>query len=276
MKVSVIIPTYKPQDYFWECLDSLVSQSFSNNDFEVIIVLNGCSEPWKSNIKYYINTKMSGMNIKFIQTDVAGVSNARNIGLDLAKGQYICFIDDDDFVSSKYIEYLYKEASTDTVAICYPYAFNDGELEMQLSYPMTHVFERNCTKVCSLSSEVRRFFSGPCMKLISKDIIGTRRFDLHFKNGEDSIFMFLISDRIKYCKFTSNDAVYYRRFRLNSAVTSYRPFKTVLLNSYNMMREYSHIYFSNIGNYSIYTYVTSIMGGIKSIIVDILNRIKKK
>ena len=69
MKISVIIPTYKPQDYLWECLKSLVAQTFPKEDFEVILVLNGCCEPWKSNIQQYIDDRMQGMNVKYIQTD---------------------------------------------------------------------------------------------------------------------------------------------------------------------------------------------------------------
>ena len=55
MKISVIIPTYKPKEYLWECLDSLYNQTLSKQDFEVLLVLNGCDEPYKSNIRKYIN-----------------------------------------------------------------------------------------------------------------------------------------------------------------------------------------------------------------------------
>ena len=90
MKISVIIPTYKPQAYLWECLDSLVAQTFSKEDFEVVLVLNGCTEPWKSQIQEYIDAKMKGMNVKFIHTEQGGVSNARNMGLDAAEGGVYC------------------------------------------------------------------------------------------------------------------------------------------------------------------------------------------
>ena len=126
MKISVIIPTYKPQDYLWECLNSLVAQTFPKEDFEVILVLNGCCEPWKSNIQQYIDARMQGMNVNYIQTDEGGVSNARNIALDFAKGDYVTFIDDDDLISPTYLEELYEKAAPDTVSLCYPYAFNDG------------------------------------------------------------------------------------------------------------------------------------------------------
>ena len=101
MKISVIIPTYKPQAYLWECLDSLCGQTFPKSDFEVILVLNGCCEPYDGLIKEYI-TGHPEMQWNYIQTDKGGVSNARNIALSEAKGEYIAFVDDDDYFSESY------------------------------------------------------------------------------------------------------------------------------------------------------------------------------
>ena len=134
MKVTVIIPTFKPKEYIWECLDSVANQTFPKDDFEVIIVLNGCCEPWKNDIDRYINQNMNGINVRFIQTDFPGVSNARNIALDNAEGQYVAFLDDDDFVSENYLSQLYEKASEDTISLCYPYAFIDGCAEQQIKY----------------------------------------------------------------------------------------------------------------------------------------------
>ena len=68
IKISVIIPSYKPQSYVWECLDSMVSQTLSRDAFEVIVVLNGCCEPWQSEMTAYIEQKMTGMQVMFVQT----------------------------------------------------------------------------------------------------------------------------------------------------------------------------------------------------------------
>ena len=81
--ISVIIPTYKPQAYLWECLDSMVAQTFPKEEFEVILVLNGCSEPYKRDIEQYISPKMGSMHVQFIHTEEGGVSNARNMGIVL-------------------------------------------------------------------------------------------------------------------------------------------------------------------------------------------------
>ena len=196
MKISVIIPTYQPKDYLWECLNSLTSQTISKDDYEVIIVLNGCDEPYKSQIQSYIDAK-EGFHFSLIQTDVPGVSNARNIGLDKSKGEYISFIDDDDYVSFSYLEELYQKVAPDVISVCFPHAFNDGVPNVQLQYSLTDEFLKRSVEDKVSYLKVKKLFSGPCMKMINKDIVGDRRFDCRLKNGEDSLFMFSISDKMR-------------------------------------------------------------------------------
>lgn len=264
MKISVIIPTYKPKEYIWECLDSLVEQTFCKDDFEVIIVLNGCCEPWNKEIETYIASKMQGMNVNFIQTDMPGVSNARNIALDNAEGEYVTFIDDDDLVSPKFLEGLYEKVTPETVSVCYPFAFNDGDSSTQIPYRITEAYEY-CVRnnKSTLSSKVRKFFSGPCMKLIPMSFIQDRRYDVRFKNGEDSLFMFLISDKINKVSFTSKEAVYYRRYRENSAVTTKRSRKNIILNSLYVISLYSKYYFKSPLNYNLIFYLQRVSAAIK-------------
>lgn len=261
LKISVIIPTYKPQDYLWECLDSLVAQTFPKDDFEVILVLNGCTEPYKSAIEKYIAEKMNGMNVNFIHTEVGGVSNARNLALDQMKGEFITFIDDDDFVSPQYLESLYEKADAETISICYPHAFKDGYVETAVPYSMRKVYDdlHNKNNI-RISSKVRKYFSGPCMKLIPMSFIQDRRFDVRFKNGEDSLFMFLISDKFKKFAFASKDAVYYRRYRENSAMTRNRSKSERFRNSRLMTKEYIHIYIK--GGYSTLFFLSRILSEI--------------
>lgn len=196
MKITVIVPTYKPQAYLWECLDSIYNQTLKKSDYELVLVLNGCCEPYNSQIKDWMS-EHKDLQVQYIQTDQGGVSNARNIALDNVKGEYVTFIDDDDLISPMYLEELYEKVAPDTVSLCYPYAFNDGERDTQLPYSITDAYDYCIQHNCrSLTSRVRKFFSGPCMKLIPMSFIQGRRYDVRFKNGEDSIFMFLISDKI--------------------------------------------------------------------------------
>lgn len=268
MKISVIIPTYKPKDYIWECLHSLFMQTFPKEDFELIIVLNGCCEPWKGDIERYIDENMAGLNVRLIHTDQGGVSNARNIGLDNAQGEFIAFIDDDDYISPTYLDSLYQNAMGDgTVVLSNAVAFNDGFADIPLPYQMSDVYKQySGRKNIKLFSRVRKYFSGPCMKLIPVSVIKDRRFDVRFKNGEDSLFMFMISDKIESLKFSDNSAVYFRRIRKDSAVTSYRSLKEIAQNSMRMIVCYSQIFWCSPADYNFGFYFTRILAAVKTVI----------
>lgn len=267
MKISVIVPTYKPQEYIWECLNSIKNQTFAREDFELILVLNGCNEPYYSKIKDFIIQHFNGYNINFIQTDIGGVSNARNIALDIAKGEYVAFIDDDDYISPQYLEELYLQASPSVVSLCYPYAFNDGKPEIQLEYGLTKVYNKFHERAFNtINSKVRKYFSGPCMKLLHRDIIGNRRFDIRFKNGEDSLFMFLISNNIRNVILTDKTAIYYRRVRDCSATTSHRNKNERIANGVRMISEYFRIYIKSPFKYNFTFFITRILGSIKSML----------
>ena len=254
MKVSVIIPTYKPQSYFADCLMSLSKQIFNKDLFEVVIVLNGCDEPYKTYIKEIISSLHFENNVRLLQTDVAGVSNARNLGLDSSKGDYICFIDDDDFVSPTYIEQLFHHASKEVISFCKPLSFIVGSTDYK-PYNITKDYIKQSNKKNIRFQKARRYFNGPVYKLIHKDIIGNRRFDVRFKNGEDSLFMFLISDRFRFVEFTDESAIYYRRFRRGSAIENNSDKRYLINNNLRLMKEQTKIYLKHICKYSFLFYL---------------------
>lgn len=265
MKISVIIPTYKPQSYLWDCLDSIKNQTFNYNDFELLIILNGCNEPYSSSIKSFIESQLNELNVNFIQIDKGGVSNARNIALDNAKGEYITFIDDDDYISPCYLEELYKIADESTIALSNTEAVYDIKNVIDNSDAISNTFKFLSPKGKQKFYKAKKYFSGPCMKLIHKEIIKERRFDANFTVGEDSQFMFLISDRIKYVDFTSSNAIYYRRVRAGSAMSSFS-YMDKVRNLNKTIPSYTKIFLKGFPNYNFYFYLTRILGALHSLL----------
>ncbi len=106
IQISIILPSYNPQNYIYDCIRSICNQTLDASSFELIIILNGDKEPYFTDINRYILTIREGRGIKVCYTELPGVSNARNIGLDMACGEYFCFVDDDDILSSNYLEEL--------------------------------------------------------------------------------------------------------------------------------------------------------------------------
>lgn len=215
MLVSVIIPSYKPEGYLWECLDSLCNQSLDGKDFEVLIVLNGCNKPFAEQIEKYIKRHQTHC-IRLIQTDVPGVSNARNIGIEAAKGEYLTFVDDDDIVSPAYLEDLLEVSTPTCVGCTNSFAFVDDVSELIPNF-ISNAFQKCKSKKFS-TFNFRSFLSPPVCKMIHRDIIGATRFSTDLKKGEDGIFCFACSIRIADMKLSSENTVYYQRLRKGSAM----------------------------------------------------------
>lgn len=106
------------------------------------------------------------------------------------------------------------------------------------------------------------------MKILHRDIIGRRRFDIRFKNSEDSLFMTLVSDKIESVRFTSSSAVYYRRIRRGSATTLHRTLRQKLLNQMRVSGQVCGYWIKNPVAYNLPFILSRFAAGIKSLIVD--------
>lgn len=113
-KISLIIPVYNVQEYIEKALQSVANQTFK--DFEVIIVNDGSKDQSVEIAKKFINKYD---NFKLINQENQGLSAARNTGLREAKGEYIAFIDSDDFIESNFLEELYHLSVDNDADISY-------------------------------------------------------------------------------------------------------------------------------------------------------------
>lgn len=103
-KISVIVPIYNVEKYLERCLNSIINQTF--NDIEVICINDGSTD----NSGKILNKYQKYTNFRIIEQTNVGISETRNIGLNLAQGDYISFIDSDDFIDSNFYEVLYNNA----------------------------------------------------------------------------------------------------------------------------------------------------------------------
>ena len=256
MLISVIIPTYKPGNYIIECLKSLANQTLSPNCFEIIIVLNGCREPYEEFVKKNILNVLQGINVTLLQIDEAGVSNARNKGLDKAEGEYICFIDDDDIVSSNYLAALLSKSDKGTLVVSDVKTFISDISQSSDDY-ISNVFIKFKSKDKNSIFLKRSFLSSSCCKIIPKTLIGTSRFHTSFRIGEDSLFMFALSKDIKEIRL-ADDAIYYRRCRFGSASRTRKSMSAKLKLCLMQVGEYSCIYFKNPFRYNFFLFLSRV------------------
>ena len=102
--VSIIVPVYNAEKHISDCLDSLLSQVFK--DFEIILVDDGSKDCSGEICDRYAG---KDSRVTVIHKENAGVSSARNKGIEQARGKYLVFVDSDDTVQPEYIGTLYKE-----------------------------------------------------------------------------------------------------------------------------------------------------------------------
>lgn len=267
MDISIIIPTFRPKEYLWECLDAIDCQTIPHDRFEVLIVLNGERLPYENQIKAFL-AQRPGLPCRVLYCEERGVSAARNLGLDEAKGTYICFMDDDDLITETYLEQLFRLASKDTIALSYITAFDDGT-ELYRPIYITENYQDHRERVSY--KDVRRYFYVPYCKLIHRDIIGTRRYDKSLKNGEDALFMFLISDRFRWVRFAEKTVEYRYRQRPTSAFNAKRPASYYLSNMLACQHKATCIYWAHPSHYSFLFYVKYILATIMGCIRRLRN-----
>lgn len=121
-KISLIIPVYNVEKYIDNTLNSVLAQTFK--DYEVIMINNGSTDKSLEILKKYAQKHK---NFKLINQHNRGLSNARNAGVKAAKGEYIAFLDSDDFLAPAFLEVLYNSAITNCadISCCNYYLYYD-------------------------------------------------------------------------------------------------------------------------------------------------------
>ena len=113
-QVSVIIPVFNTEEYLPKCISSIINQTIKNIE---IICVNDCSTD--NSLKILQNFSKQDIRIRIVDLkENKGVSNARNTGIDLAQGEYIYFIDSDDWIDTNYLEEMLtkiKEVNSDII-----------------------------------------------------------------------------------------------------------------------------------------------------------------
>lgn len=179
-KISIIIPVYNVDKYLSRCLDSVIAQTYKN--FEAICVNDGSTDNSLSILNKYAK---KDSRIKIITQQNKGPSETRNTGLKKAIGEYICFIDSDDFVHSQYLEILLKNANKNTISKCFFLNFsNNTNIE---NFKITDI-KKNIFQANTYYEKTKDINLTAWGKLYHKEIIS----DIYFNNkcffSEDVLF----------------------------------------------------------------------------------------
>ena len=194
MKLSIIVPVYKVEEYLGECVDSLLSQTI--DDYEIILVDDGSPDNSGKIADEYaaVNPDM----IRVLHIDNGGQGRARNFALDIAKGDFVGFVDSDDWVTHDMYEKMYTRAAetgADVVVCDFMERFADG---------------RESMLPASLQDNWLGSAGSSCNKIFRRSLVGELRFPVGLWY-EDFYFSAVMLLRSKHTEFIAEPLYIYRR-----------------------------------------------------------------
>jgi len=268
MLVSVIVPTLEPSEYLYECLRSIHNQTLEKYSYEVIVVLNGCKDPYYSDIEnFFLQNNYS--NCCLLYSERRGVSLARNMGLKTAKGENIVFVDDDDLVSPEFLKNLLHHSGDGIVVVSNFKVFKGRDNNVCSDDYISRCYVRNKEKKRKSLFYKRCFMSSVCAKLIPADAVIGRFFNEKISNGEDGLYMYLISDKVSCIELSAEEAIYYRRVRENSLSRGNDSVFVKIKKLFVIMYEYSVIYTKSPLKYSLIIYLARLIASVKRLVITI-------
>lgn len=233
-KINVIIPTFKPGDYIFECISSIENQSLQKNRYYLTIVLNGEKEPYYYKIKDYLSNISCDAEIIYVEE--RGVSNARNIAIEKTNGDYIVFVDDDDVISSSYLEDFFRKRNENGIVVSNCLDFYDNINNSHDSF-MSDAY-RSLNDISRVHYSIRSIFSTCWGKLIPVKIINKSRFNKKVAIGEDCCFMLSILPHIEYLYKSEPEGIYFIRNRVESASRKRKSMLFLARNKYYQIKDY--------------------------------------
>ena len=288
-KISIIIPVYNAQKHLRECLDSVVNQSFK--DIEIICVNDGSTD----NTKNILNEYSKDTRITIINQENQGQGSARNNALNIAKGDYIQFVDADDWIELETCEKLYKKAVKDNLDLLLFQAINYDqnndkyyEDDYYNNSKLPHEFDNKTFTLDDISEYMFSIAVTPISKLYKRNII--EKYHIRFPTRtffEDNPFhweVFLASKKISIMRNH-----FYLRRRHDASTTSKfndRFFETVNISNmvvnvfkkYNVFEKYEKQILNNKIGY-LYQWYRNIEKEFKQKYMELLqndfNKIKK-
>jgi glycosyltransferase involved in cell wall biosynthesis len=210
LALSIILPCYNVEKYISQCLDSLLDQDISKNDYEIICV-NDCSPDGTRDI--ILKYQQNNSNIVLIDHQVnKKQGGARNTGLKIAQGKYVWFVDPDDYINTQVLKKILNEVflnNLDVLNISYYKLFPDNSCnEVILSEPTKIITGKNLYIYSTMTGGKN---GSICTKIIKKHLIENLK--LNFNEGglfEDQVYSLKIVYFAKRFKYLHLSYYYYR------------------------------------------------------------------
>lgn len=225
IKVSIIVPVYNTEKYLRKCIESLINQTYTN--IEIVLVDDGSTDNSLSIMKEYNNTDS---RIVIITQPNSGIYLARNAGINIATGEYLMFVDADDWINEDAIEMLIKKIiKFDVDLVKYRIIFEPSEKESAIILNSDKddvlVKEETKNKIYDLLINTNRL-NNLANEIVKKELIKSTTKSERISQGEDALRnyeIFTNADRILIIP----DCLYHYRTNENSTTNSLKKEKIV-------------------------------------------------
>lgn len=215
-KISVIVPVYNVEAYLERCVESILQQTYAH--FELILINDGSTDS-SGQICDHLASQYE--NIKAHHIENAGVSNARNMGIQLATSSWVTFIDSDDFVTQDYLATLASAVEGENIGFVIAplhHIKNGIVTDLPPHSGKTELWSTEETMKELLMTTRTSFF--PVAKLFNRDLLADEKFNTNYHLAEDALFLTELLLKTRCSSVFIDKPVYYYDHREGSATTS--------------------------------------------------------
>ncbi len=245
MKVSVIVPVYNVEKYIKKCLDSLVNQTLDG--VEIIVVNDGSPDNSQMIIDEYVKKYK---NIKSYVKENGGLSDARNYGIKKATGEYISFVDSDDYIRNDMLEIMYNYAIKEDLDVVVCDSINVYDNGSEILIKSNNNYSDN---------DVRNYIISPpmaCTRLFKKTIFDKIQFkkNIYYEDLEMTPKVVNITDKIG---FVSEGLYYY--VQRDGSIMKQNVFNKKLLNIFDVLKSNKDLLEDKFPEEIEYMYITHLL-----------------
>lgn len=262
--ISIIVPVYNVEAYLRKCIDSILKQSFT--DFELILVDDGSTDSSGEICDVY--QQKDGRVIVLHQSNL-GVSRARNSGLEICQGEYVTFVDGDDWIDlDTFTLVVHNIIKYNPEIIGFDYQIiQDSQLAEReyLGQQLNRIIEMTRNQACRDFLKGEHFHCGANMKVYKRKILEGIFFH-SFTHGEDYIFAWQVFCRVEKVIFINAKKYYYRQ-RIGSASHDYSERRFSEIKSRKFVYKYTQRYYPELQGYAFEQYYKVILNMGKNFLI---------
>jgi len=254
--ISVIIPVYNSELYLEVCIDSVINQTYKS--LEILLIDDGSTDRSPLICDSY---ELRDNRIKVVHKNNEGVSSARNLGIELASGEYISFIDSDDWLELDAYDHLATcivDNHVDAVMFEYYVDHTNGETVHKSHYELNGVMDR-MTAIKNTISPVNRF---AVSKIFARKLVDKVRFDQGIHIGEDTLFACYALNNADSVYYSAKPLYHYLQSEISATRCKFNKKRFTGVDAYYRLVEFCTLHYPSIVGVALASYINLLISAV--------------